>query len=100
MQTSAKPQLSFFAKAKRIFIIGLVFSFVVAGIAGYFWYRNIMKTNQEVTMLLPKAEMFDTLNQAILSEQTRCHSFIGSGSGDFGQFEYCKRFLDWSAGIK
>ena len=76
---------------KKFFIIAIVV--VILSGALYFYF-------QQAQVAIPKAQKFDNLNNAINTEQARCQSFVGSGSGDFGQFEYCKRFLDWSQKVE
>lgn len=56
-----------------------------------------MKVNNEASVAIPKAQKYNSLTNTITDEQNRCKVYVASGSGEFGQFEYCKRFLEWSS---
>ena len=89
-----------FKRLKRIFAIILVILVFGGTVYLYFTLQALIRENQNAKMIISKAQQFDKLNNEITSEKNRCQSYIGSGVGDFGQFEYCKRFLEWSASIQ
>lgn len=61
----------------------LILFLIILGIAGYGYYR--IQTTVESRSLLK-----------IQTESDRCNTFIAQQSGDFGDFEYCKRFIEWA----
>ena len=80
---------------KFLLILGLLI--IGAGVYGYFWYKNIQKTQLEANGVIDKANKYQSLQTAIDDENQRCQEFISQEEGDFGSFEYCKEYLKWSA---
>jgi len=83
----------------------LIFLLILLGLGtyGYFWYSNITKTNIQAKLVLSENAKLKTelqnqidLKDAINSEKIRCQEFISQKEGDFGDFEYCKNFIDWA----
>jgi flagellar basal body-associated protein FliL len=64
---------------------------------GYFWYEKTNTLRTEAVQVINRAEKFDVLLKAVNDEKARCEQFIAQKEGDFESFEYCKKFLDWSA---
>lgn len=81
-------------KWKAYFV--LVIILLGAGLYGYFWYQKTNEIRIEADAVILKAEKFDSINSALQAEQDRCKDFIAQKEGDFGSFEYCKKFIIWA----
>lgn len=69
---------------------------IAAGAYGYFWFTNVSEQLAEAQTVTANAQKFETINASLTAERDRCEVFITQGQGNFGEFEYCQRFLDWS----
>jgi len=76
--------------------LALVIALLGAGAYGYYWLNQTRALRQEAVIVIQKAEKFDVLKSAVEEEQARCENFITQKQGDFGSFEYCKKFVDWA----
>ncbi|MEP7167214.1 MAG: hypothetical protein ABI758_04515 [Candidatus Woesebacteria bacterium] len=81
---------------KKFLITIILFGFLACIVYGYVWYRNIMRINREAIISLPKAQGFDALKNAVTLEQNRCQEFVTKSGGNFDEFTYCKKFVEWS----
>lgn len=77
------------AAIAAVLVIGL-FSYA------YLWYANTSQKAAQAETALTDAANYQTLSSQIESELTRCQAFIAQEQGEFGQFEYCKRFINWA----
>jgi hypothetical protein len=84
-------------KWKVYFILFLII--VGAGIYGYFWLIKTMDLRAEAEKSVMHAKYYDTLRSSIEFEWNRCNVFIAQEQGDFGSFEYCKKFINWADGL-
>jgi hypothetical protein len=90
-------------KSKLVMIV-LVVALLFASY-GYYWYSDITQRGKEAQVALNenvflKADLegYAELRGEVLSERNRCQEFISQSVGDFGSFEYCKKFIDWAGG--
>ena len=90
----ANPKKKGVFKWKAYFV--LIIILLGAGLYGYFWYQKTNALRVEAESVILKAEKFDGLNAALQAEQDRCKDFIVQKEGDFGSFEYCKKFILWA----
>jgi len=60
------------------------------------WYEQTNTLRLEAQNILDRADKFDVLKNTIVTEQDRCEKFIAPKEGDFGSFEYCKKFINWA----
>jgi hypothetical protein len=79
---------------KKLAIV-LVLILVGTSIAGYFWINRTNKLINAANDVISKAQNYDILHDAISQEKNRCQEFISQQVGEFGNFEYCKAFIDW-----
>lgn len=86
----------------KVIITLLVVLLSAVGYA-YYWYSGIMSMRaeaeaalQERDALKAQAESYISLKEAIRTEYDRCQEFITRQEGNFGSFEYCKRYLEWA----
>jgi len=79
---------------RKIYLILLI---VLIGVAlyGYYWFRTTQQLRLEARDVVEKAVKYDTLQTVIQAERDRCEKFISQEEGDFGSFEYCKKFIQW-----
>jgi predicted negative regulator of RcsB-dependent stress response len=91
-ETIVKPKKNIKFRLKGVILILLI---AVIGY-GYFWYQDTNTLRQEATSVLESAEKFDVLSKALNEELDRCKTFISEQEGDFGSFEYCKKFIEWA----
>lgn len=79
-------------KWKVYFIIAVIF--VGFGAYGYYWYQQTNILRIEAQSVVNKAMKYDILSDTVNAENDRCEKFIANKEGDFGSFEYCKKFID------
>lgn len=93
MNTENKPK-----KDSLKWKVYLVLSVIVfaAGAYGYWWFQNTNALRVEAEAVVGQAQKYETLQSAVNNERTRCENFIAQKEGDFGSFEYCKKFIDWT----
>jgi len=89
---------------KKWFVLFLLV--IILGLSGYvyYWYDGIVKLQKEAkaqveesSALIKQAGQYKHLKSMITSEYNRCQEFISQREGDFGSFEYCKRYIEWTA---
>jgi len=66
---------------------------------GYYWFSGIIKENKNAKTILSESKNYGLIKKSILEEHNRCQAFIAQEEGDFGSFEYCKKFIQWSKNI-
>jgi len=75
----------------------LVVLVIIIGLVGYFYYWY--KTNNDLRIksqeVIEMAEKYESLQSSIVNELNNCKDFITKEKGDFGSFEYCKKFIQW-----
>lgn len=86
---------------KKPFPIRLVL-FLVVGILlisgiwyGYYWYSSTNAALNEAKRRIGEADAYVQLTQKIEEEHRRCQQFIAQEEGEFGEFQYCQRFIEW-----
>lgn len=79
---------------RKVYLI-LVIIVLGAGIYGYYWFRATQQLRLEAQDVIEKVAKYDTLQAVIQTERDRCEKFITQEEGDFGSFEYCKKFIQW-----
>ncbi|PIT92224.1 MAG: hypothetical protein COU08_03540 [Candidatus Harrisonbacteria bacterium CG10_big_fil_rev_8_21_14_0_10_42_17] len=72
----------------------LVFIVIGVGSYGYFWFQKTTTLRYEAEQVIQMATLYTALKSEIDSERSRCENFIAQKEGSFGNFEYCKLFLD------
>jgi hypothetical protein len=83
-------------KKIAFFLILLLLGFISFG---YYWFSGIMKENMQAKTVLSESKKFQLVKDAVLKENNRCQVFITQKEGDFGSFEYCKKFIQWSKNV-
>lgn len=84
----------------KVRVMGILAVIVIAlGAYGYFWYQQTNKKLVAAEQVSAQAEQFQRMDAALMTEYDRCTTFITQGEGNFGEFEYCQRFLDWVDGV-
>ena len=83
-------------KAKLILFLILFIIIFSLGLYGYFWFRSTQEMRIEAKNIIRDAENFKVLEEQIKTEKSRCENFISQKEGDFGSFEYCQKFIDWT----
>lgn len=82
-------------KSKIILVTIIALIIVGAGAYLYFWYQNTSNLRVQAQEQIDKIQKFNTVSDEIEKEKTRCQQFISQESGQFGEFEYCQRFIQW-----
>ena len=91
MPTTSKKKGSL----KRKVYLTLLIVVVGVGIYGYYWFSTTQQLRLEAQAVIEKVAKYDMLQAAIQTERDRCEKFIAQEEGDFGSFEYCKKFIQW-----
>ena len=83
------------ASQKRNIILMLLI--LILGFAGYgyYWFTGVLSRDQEAKIVLMEAKKYQENKEIIVQEYDRCQEFISQREGDFGSFEYCKKFIQW-----
>jgi uncharacterized protein HemX len=79
----------------KVYLI-LILLIVGLGAYGYYWFKETNILRIEAQEVINKAQQYDTLYSVVNEERKRCQNFITQEKGDFGSFEYCKKFIDWT----
>jgi uncharacterized protein HemX len=89
------------ASMKKAALVALVVFLALAGY-GYYWYLGIVERGEQAQAVLSENEnlkaqfaKYTMLQESVMAEYNRCQEFISQREGDFGSFEYCKKFIDW-----
>lgn len=75
----------------------LIISILIIGSIWYgsYWYSSTQKTLNEAQRRIEQANAYESLLQKIEDEHRRCQQFIAQEQGEFGEFQYCQRFIEW-----
>lgn len=72
---------------------------------GYYWYAGVQEIQEKASAVIEEnialkaqANELDTIKSNVSAEYFRCQAFISQSTGDFGSFEYCKKFIEWANG--
>lgn len=77
-------------------------------VAGYIYlwvqnYRNLQAESKAAQSKSDQLEMDSqdlwTVKIKVQEQVSNCNGLIAQGSGDFSQFEYCKKFIEWSRSL-
>ena len=79
----------------KIYVV-LILITIGAGAYGYLWLKETNRLKAEALSIINKVEQYESLRSEINTERGRCEDFITRREGDFGSFEYCKKFIDWA----
>ncbi len=79
----------------KVYLV-LVAIVVGAGIYGYSWLQETKQLRAQAIEVVERAQNYDVLLSKVEDEKDRCETFISQKEGDFGSFEYCKKFIDWT----
>ncbi len=99
-----QPQTNMEGGSKKISLktkayLALAVVALVASGYGYWWIQKTNDLRKEAEGIAQQAQKYETLKSAVKSERARCENFIAQKEGDFGSFEYCKRFIDWTDNV-
>lgn len=94
------------SNVKLFFVTVLICLVVFAAGYIYLWIQNFRNLLDESKAAISRQEQLEVENQdfgavkiKIQEQVTNCNALIIQGSGDFGQFEYCKKYIEWSRGL-
>lgn len=76
-------------------VIFLLLIILGLGAYSYFWYQGVQKNALEASNVIEAALKYEQLQTAILTEYERCQQLVLKTEGNFTDFEYCKKFIDW-----
>ena len=79
----------------KVYLILLLIVFC-AGVYGYYWIESAKKERLEAQNLIAKVGQYEILHVSVQNEVERCKNFIVQEQGNFGGFEYCKKFIEWA----
>jgi cbb3-type cytochrome oxidase subunit 3 len=101
MQEEATTRPTRSSKAKLIPVL-LILVLVFVGYV-YYWYSAVLEKSEHAQVILSENEDMQVriqnyilLKESIENEYNRCQEFISQREGDFGSFEYCKKFIEWA----
>jgi hypothetical protein len=85
VRSRIKPYLIFFS------------AIILAGGGAYFWglRSSMLKIEERAKQSIEKAEEYDALKQMIEKEKTRCLEFLSQQEGNFVEYSYCQKLVDW-----
>lgn len=88
----------------KLFLIALVLGIgiLLVGYA-YLWLDDVAKKQQEAVAVLSRKNGLEVelkdyglVKSKIFEQISTCQTLIAQGSGDFSQFEYCKKYIEWA----
>lgn len=82
----------------KIYIVVAIVGVVLIGV-GYWWISSLMNQAAEGQLLSDKAAQYDVMLDNIDIERDRCEKLISQQEGEFGDFEYCKQFVEWADSV-
>lgn len=71
----------------------IVLALVIFSIYQFIQIRNMFRQAREFSV---KEQQFNQTVQKVQEQNSTCKTLISQQSGDFGEFEYCKRFVEWT----
>ncbi|PIT89272.1 MAG: hypothetical protein COU27_01195 [Candidatus Levybacteria bacterium CG10_big_fil_rev_8_21_14_0_10_36_7] len=80
---------------KKFFLILIVILLALAAY-GFFWVQRSLKTIKTAEGAIAELQDLRKQNDAMKKEVLRCQEFISQKEGEFGSFEYCKKFIEWA----
>jgi hypothetical protein len=81
---------------KKNTLLALILIIAAVAVFGYIKIKTIQQDLEEGRSNTQKARQFDTYDEILRKEVDRCREFVSQGEGDFSEFEFCNKFLDWS----
>lgn len=91
--------VTLFKKVKIITIIIIALVVLGFGVYGYFWFQSTNSMRAKAEAVVGDAKQYNLLKDKIQAENSRCKNFISQKEGDFGSFEYCQKYIEWSEKI-
>ncbi len=86
-------------KTKFKLIATIVLLIIGCGGYGYMWYKNTRKIRTEAVRILDETVHLRLLRETVVGERARCGSYVNLNEGNFSEFEYCKKFIEWADSI-
>lgn len=83
-------------RMKKISLLILLAIIIIAVIWVLSWYTKTQKTYRQSQSIVLDYEKWAHVQETIQQEYDRCQQFISQQQGDFGSFQYCEKFLEWS----
>jgi len=84
------------SKIKMILVILVIIIIIAAGIYFYWKYKTISDTIEEAKSAVERNIFLEGLAIETKNEISRCEKLISQEIGEFEDFAYCKKFLDWT----
>jgi hypothetical protein len=88
-------------RIKLFFLLILILSiFISVFTIKYAQHKNVLLLESEQSMKHQELELVELRNekQSGLNEYNRCQEFVLLKSGEFAEFQYCERFIEWHGG--
>jgi cell division protein FtsB len=79
---------------RKIILVFTIF-LLALGAYAYYWFAGVYERNEKSKQVIYRAEKYESSLQVMRQEYDRCQEFISQREGDFGSFEYCKKFIEW-----
>jgi flagellar basal body-associated protein FliL len=84
------------SKIKMILIILVIIIIIAVGIYIYWKYNTIRDTVESAQTALERNQLLEELATETKNEISRCEKLISQEIGEFEDFAYCKKFLEWT----
>lgn len=85
---------------KTILILLVLGALGYGAMQGYSWYSGMeslkadaVSVLEEYNLLKVRDKKYEDERTVFIEERARCLEYTRQGSGDFNEFEYCKKFL-------
>lgn len=87
------------SRIKPYLILGMTVALVSGG--AYFWglRSSVLSLEKEAQANLDKAKSFEILRAKILKQKRECLEYLAGNEGNFDQFSFCRKFVDWTNGL-
>lgn len=83
------------SKIKPFFIFFAVVSLLVGVTYFWSWKSKLSRLEAEAREKLVKAEKFEVLVGRLNQEKNRCLEFLAQKEGEFAEFSYCQKLVEF-----
>jgi flagellar basal body-associated protein FliL len=95
-------------KSLRLYLVILGLLLLIGGsVYGYFRYRSFINLQESAEAVIEENEKLkqevgecNELKEAIAGERSRCEKILLQEEGNFAEFSYCQRLLDFIGALE
>ena len=81
---------------KTKFKLIILLLIILFGLYIYFWYQGVQKLNDEAQTRIDISNEYSIIKSEISAEYERCQQILTKSEGNFEDFAYCKKYINWN----